>query len=220
MCRAAQPARAAGGSEADPGAARSRPPRRPLKDSDAMNYFDVTDPRTSITAQSPAGSVRTVRRIARISQFTPPDRTRSMIWTSPVLIGSAPRLLECAAPNSAHSVRPASDPPRGSRTPHPPGDSAHVPPPSSWSRCTRRCEALVWTLSAAIPPVDQQTAHALGTFSGEKVIHCHRVLNYRYRPEYEFHRPAPRPRGSPSSPRPTAPAARSPRRSELAPGSR
>jgi hypothetical protein len=30
MCRAAQPARAAGGSEADPGAARSRPPRRPL----------------------------------------------------------------------------------------------------------------------------------------------------------------------------------------------
>ena len=29
MCRAAQAARAAGGSEADPGAARSRPPRRP-----------------------------------------------------------------------------------------------------------------------------------------------------------------------------------------------
>lgn len=66
MCRAAQPARAAGGSEADPGAARSRPPRRPLTVHMRSTLVNFTDSQTSITGQFPVVLGSYSARIARI----------------------------------------------------------------------------------------------------------------------------------------------------------
>jgi hypothetical protein len=86
MCRAAQPARAAGGSEAHPGAARSRPPRRPMMVQRRLNLVDVTDPRSPIMGRSPPAWVRTVRERPH-HPFASPHRARSRIGIQPCLSG-------------------------------------------------------------------------------------------------------------------------------------
>jgi hypothetical protein len=85
MCRAAQPARGAGGSVADPGGARSRAPRRLLFVQTRSKLIDVPEPCPSTTDQSTQAWVPTVRESPQVREpALGSSRARALAPTRPV----------------------------------------------------------------------------------------------------------------------------------------